>query len=218
MKVLVLGASGMVGQGVLRECLRADDVDTVVSLLRQPSRQRQPKLHELVVPDLTDLAAVESELRGLDACFFCIGVSVSGMTEAQYTRTTCDLTLSVAETLARINPQMTFIYVSGAGTDSSEQGRSMWARVKGRTENALLRLPLRAFMFRPGGIRPMDGIVSKTPLYRRLYQLSAPLLPLLAKLLPNQMTTTRQMGRAMLQIARHGAAKRVLETRDINAL
>jgi uncharacterized protein YbjT (DUF2867 family) len=208
----------MVGQGVLRECLEADDVSTVVSLLRHPSRQRHQKLHELVVPDLMNLSLVESELAGVDACFFCIGVSAGGMTEAAYLRVTHDLTLAVAETLARIDPQMTFIYVSGAGTDSSEHGRTMWARVKGRTENALLSLPFKAHMFRPGLIRPMDGIVSKTPLYRYTYRLMAPLLPIVGALAPNQVTTTRQMGRAMLQIARAGSPLRILETRDINAL
>jgi uncharacterized protein YbjT (DUF2867 family) len=218
MNVLVLGASGMVGQGVLRECLGAADVHTVVSLVRQPSRHRHPKLYELVVRDLADLDGVELELRGIDACFFCIGISVSGLSEAAYTRTTYDLTLAVAETLARIRPGMTFVYVSGAGTDSTEQGRTMWARVKGRTENALLRLPLKAYMFRPGLIRPMDGIVSKTRLYRLTYMLAAPLLPLIGMLLPSQMTTTRQMGHAMLQLARRGSDKRIFETRDINAL
>lgn len=218
MNVLVLGASGMVGQGVMRECLAANDVHTVVSLVRQPSRHRHPKLYELVVPDLTDLSSIESELRGIDACFFCIGISVSGLDEAAYTRVTYDLTLAVAEQLARIRPGVTFVYVSGAGTDSTEQGRTMWARVKGRTENALLTLPLAAYMFRPGLIRPLDGIVSKTPLYRMTYRLTAPLLPLAGLVAPAHVTTTRQMGRAMLQVARHGPEKRVLETRDINAL
>lgn len=208
----------MVGQGVLRECLNAADVHTVVSLVRQPSRHRSPKLYELVVRDLLDLAPVEAELSAIDACFFCIGVSASGLDEAAYMHVTYDLTLRVAEQLARIRPQMTFIYVSGAGTDSTERGRTMWARVKGRTENALLTLPLKATMFRPGLIRPLDGIVSKTRLYRFTYRLMAPLLPLIELVAPGQITTTSQMGRAMLQVARHGSEKRVLETRDINAL
>ncbi|MBS0448482.1 MAG: NAD(P)H-binding protein [Proteobacteria bacterium] len=218
MNVLLLGASGMVGQGVLRECLDAHDVHTVVSLVRQPSRLRHPKLYELVVRDLACLDDVQFELRGIDACFFCIGVSASGLNEAAYMRVTYDLTLAVAETLARVRPDMTFVYVSGAGTDSSERGKTMWARVKGRTENALLQLPLKAYMLRPGLIRPLDGIVSKTPLYRTAYMLTRPFLPLVGALAPNHITTTRQVGRAMLQLARRGSDKRILEMRDINAL
>ena len=218
MKVLVVGASGMVGQGVLRECLAAADVSAVLSLVRAPTPTRHAKLRELVCADFTDLKPVETELTGLSACFYCAGVSSFRMTESAYAQVTYDLTLSVARTRVRLNPGLTVVYVSGAGTDSSERGRSMWARVKGRTENALLALPCRAYMFRPGAIRPVDGIVSKTRMYRLLYALTAPLLPLVERLLPNQVTTTRQVGRAMLAVARHGAPQRILETKDINAL
>jgi uncharacterized protein YbjT (DUF2867 family) len=139
------------------------------------------------------------------------------MKEADYARVTYDLTVAAAQTLSRVNPGMTFIYVSGAGTDSTEHGRVMWARVKGRTENALLRLPLKAYMFRPGLIQPLDGIKSKTPAYRLLYSLTEPLLPLLRWALPNQVTTTREVGQAMLAVAKHGYTSRILETRDLRA-
>ena len=218
MKVLIFGASGMVGQGVLRECLLAPDVISVVTVGRSASGQQHPKLRELVHPDLLNYSAIEAELSGFDACFFCLGVSSAGLSEADYTRISYGYTLAAAETLARLNPQMTFTYVSGAGTDSTEQGRSMWARVKGKTENALLRLPFKgAYMFRPGMIQPLHGIRSKTASYQMLYTLLGPLLPLLRRLFPRQITTTEQVGRAMLVVARRGAAKHILESPDIIA-
>lgn len=219
MKVLIFGATGMVGRGVLLECLRDPGVERVLSVGRGPSGCADPKLEELLHPDLTELSPFAGRLSGFDACFFCLGVSSAGLDEAAYTRLTFDLTLSVARLLAPLNPDLCFIYVSGAGTDSSEKGRSMWARVKGRTENALLALPFKAAcMFRPGGIQPMDGIRSKTRSYRVLYALTAPLWPLLRRLFPGAVTSTRQMGRAMLRVAREGAPRPILETRDINAL
>jgi uncharacterized protein YbjT (DUF2867 family) len=218
MKVLVFGATGMVGQGVLRECLRAPDVELAVTVGRTATGAHDPKLREIVQGDLANYAPIEAELAGFDTCFFCLGVSSSGMKEADYERITYGLTLAAAETLSRINPGMTFIYVSGAGTDSSEKGRSMWARVKGRTENALLRLPLQAYMFRPGLIVPLDGIQSKTPAYRILYKIVGPLLPVLRWALPNMVLTTREIGQAMLSVARQGYAKRILEVRDIRAV
>jgi uncharacterized protein YbjT (DUF2867 family) len=218
MNVLILGASGMVGQGVLRECLLAADVEHVTTLGRSPVGQRHDKLRELVHPNLFDLSTIESELPELDAFFFCLGVSSAGMSEADYTKVTYDLTLAVAQVLARINPAMTFIYVSGMSTDSTEHGRSMWARVKGKTENAVLRLFKAAYMFRPGIIIPMHGIQSKTLLYRVIYLVLTPLYPLIRKLSPNAVTTTEQIGHAMLAVARDGYPKHVLETADINAL
>jgi uncharacterized protein YbjT (DUF2867 family) len=164
-------------------------------------------------------STVETHLAGFDACFFCLGVTSAGLSEERYTRLTYDLTLAVARTLARLNPGMTFVYVSGAGTDSSERGRIMWARVKGRTENALLALPFKAaYMFRPGYIQPLEGIQSRTRWYRVLYAVVAPLYPVLKRLFPGGVTTTAQMGRAMLAVARKGFARPVLETRDINRL
>jgi uncharacterized protein YbjT (DUF2867 family) len=217
-RVLLFGATGMVGQGVLRECLLAPDVERAVTVGRSATGQSHPKLRELVALDLFDLSSLEPELAGFDACFFCLGVSSAGMSEEAYTRVTHDLTLSVARTLVRHNPRMTFVYVSGAGTDSTERGRSMWARVKGRTENALLALFESAYMFRPGLIQPLHGIRSRTTWYRVLYVFVAPAVPLLRRLMPNAVTTTEQMGRAMLAVARRGYPKSILETVDINGL
>jgi uncharacterized protein YbjT (DUF2867 family) len=219
MKVLLFGATGMVGQGVLRECLLDPGVEVAVSIGRSVSGVSNSKLREIVHADLTDYSTIESQLIGFDACFFCLGISSAGLTEDQYSRITFDITLSAAETLARLNTGMTFVYVSGAGTDSTERGRTMWARVKGRTENALLRLPFKAaFMFRPGIIVPRFGARSKTKSYRVLYTLSRPVLPLLRRAFPNQVLTTDEIGLAMLIVARHGAPKAVLETRDIRLL
>jgi len=217
MNVLLFGATGMIGQGVLREALLDPDVERVVAVGRSATDQQQPKLRDLVVRDVADLTSVESELAGFDACFFCLGVSSAGMSEERYTRVTFDLTLAVAATLARLNPQMTFVYVSGMGTDSTERGRVMWARVKGRTENALLRQPFKAaYMVRPGVIIPLHGIRSKTMWYRLLYAATRPLYPVVKAVAPNAVTTTEQMGRAMLALVRRGYATPILETKDIN--
>lgn len=218
MKALIFGATGMVGQGVLRESLRAADVEQVIVVGRTEVETTDPKLQSLVVPDLTRLGAVEAQLQGVDACFFCLGVSSAGMDETQYSRLTYDLTLGVAEVLARLNPNMTFVYVSGAGTDRSEKGKSMWARVKGRTENALLRLPFKAvYLFRPGVIQPLHGAASKTAAYRWTYLVMAPFLPLMRRLFPRHVLTTVSVGQAMLAVARRGGKSAVLEAADIHA-
>ena len=209
----------MVGQGVLRECLLDSEVESVLAIVRNPTGQRHEKLQELVPDDFFDFSAVGSRLSGYDACLFCLGVSSAGMSEADYQRVTYDITLAAARTLVERNPAMTFIYVSGAGTDSTERGRTMWARVKGRTENALLALPFRgAYMFRPAVIQPGVGIASKTRSYRVLYALFGPLFPLLRTLFPRYVTSTEEVGRAMLEVAKHGAPKRILESPDIIAL
>ncbi|HWX66313.1 MAG TPA: epimerase [Rhodanobacter sp.] len=219
MNILIFGATGMVGQGVLRECLLAADVALVQTIGRATTGLQHPKLKQLVHQDLFDYSAIEADMTHFDACFFCIGVSSSGMAEASYTRLTHDLTLAAAQTLARLNPSMTFVYVSGAGADSSETGKSMWARVRGRTENALQRLPFKAvYVLRPGIIQPLHGIRSKTDTYRWFYALTRPLLPLLRALMPNTVLSTEIVGRAMLAAARHGAPKTVLEAADISAL
>jgi uncharacterized protein YbjT (DUF2867 family) len=218
MNVLLLGATGMVGQGVLRECLLDAAVKRVVTLGRSATGQQHQKLREIVRADLMNVQSYAPELDRFDACFFCLGVSSAGMTEERYTRVTYDLTLAVAQALAKLNPSMTFIYVSGMGTDSSERGRTMWARVKGRTENALLKLPFKAYMFRPGVIIPLHGIRSRTTWYRVLYLLSKPLLPIVKRVLPGSVTTTEQVGRAMLAVARAGYPRRILESRDIGSL
>jgi uncharacterized protein YbjT (DUF2867 family) len=217
MNVILFGATGMVGQGVLRECLLDPGVRTVLSVGRSATGQQHQKLRELVHQDFLNFSAIENELAGFDACFFCLGVTSVGMTEERYRRVTYDFTVAAAQVLARLNPGMTFIYVSGMGTDSSEHGRAMWARVKGQTENALLRLPFKAaYMFRPAAIVPLHGIRSKTEFYRVFYVVLAPLLPVLNKLFPKYVTTTEQVGRAMLKIAKQGAPKPVLENLDIN--
>jgi uncharacterized protein YbjT (DUF2867 family) len=219
MNVILFGTTGMVGQGALRECLLDPGVDRVLCIGRSSTGQRHPKLREILHADLFDLTPAEDQLAGYDACFFCLGVSSVGMQEDAYRRVTYDLTLAVARTLARLNPAMIFVYVSGAGTDSSERGRSMWARVKGATENALLRLPFKAaYMFRPGAILPLHGIVSKTRAYRIFYAMTRPLWRPLRAAFPRAITTTEQVGRAMLRVARRGAPKPILESADINAL
>jgi uncharacterized protein YbjT (DUF2867 family) len=216
--VLIFGATGMVGQGVLRECLAAPDVAQVLTVGRTPTGQQHPKLRELVHAEMWDYANVEVELSNFDACFFCIGVTSSGIPEQRYTHMTYDLTLALANTLVKLNPQMVFVYVSGAGADSSETSSVMWQRVRGKTENALLKLPFRGtYIFRPGMIQPV-GVKSKTTAYRWFYTLTKPLLPVLRAMLPDQILSTPQMGQAMLAVVRNGAPKRVLESADINAL
>ena len=209
----------MVGQGALRECLLDPGVEKVLSIGRSASGQQHAKLRQIVHPDISKLSAIEDQLRGYDACFFCLGVTSVGMSESDYRHITYDYAVGAAETLVRLNPAMAFVYVSGAGTDSTEHGRTMWARVKGQTENALLRLPFKAaYMFRPAFIQPIHGIQSKTGLYRTLYTLLNPFTPLLMKLSPKYVTTTEVLGRAMIKVARQGAPKRVLESQDINSL
>ncbi len=219
MNIVLFGATGMVGQGVLRECLLDPTVERVLAVGRSSTGQAHAKLQELIVPDLSDLSAFASSLRALDACCFCLGVSAAGLSEEGYARVSYDLTVRAAELLVRLNPTMTFMYVSGAGTDSTEHGQVMWARVKGRTENALLRLPFkRAYMFRPGVIQPLHGITSRTTAYRVFYGLTKPLLPLVKALAPRSITTTEELGRAMLVVAKRGYAKPILEMADITSL
>jgi uncharacterized protein YbjT (DUF2867 family) len=217
MNVILFGASGMVGQGVLRECLLDPGVEKVLSIGRGRTGQQNAKLREIVHADIANLVPIQDQLKGYDACFFTLGVSSAGMKEADYRRITYDLTLGAARTLAAVNPEMTFLYISGMGTDSN--GKSMWARVKGETENALLALPFKAaYMFRPGFIQPMYGIKSKTALYRILYAALGPFKPLALRFFPQYATTTEVLGRAMIKAARCGAPKKVLESQDINAL
>jgi uncharacterized protein YbjT (DUF2867 family) len=217
MRVLLFGATGMVGQGVLRECLLDSRVANVVAVGRGGTGQRDPKLHEIAHDDFLDFSRIGDQLSGFDACFYCLGVSSAGMKEEDYQRVTYGFTIAAAQTLASLNPSMTFIYVSGAGTDSSERGRSMWARVKGKTENELLRMAFHGvYIFRPGVIVPLHGIQSRTVLYRTFYKLLGPILPWLNLRFPKYVTSTERIGRAMLNIASGGWPKHVLETSDIN--
>jgi uncharacterized protein YbjT (DUF2867 family) len=209
----------MVGHGVLRACLLDGEVTEVVTVGRSPLGVEHPKLHEVTHADFTDLSAVAGELAGADACFYCLGVSTAGHTAEVYQRVTYDFPLAAARLLAAGNPELTFTYVSGAGTDSTEQGRTAWARVKGRTENALLAMDMRAYRFRPGWIRPMHGAVSHTRAYRVIYALTSWLYPLVHRIAPDQVTTTELLGRSMLAVVRlEGAGPHILSSRDINRL
>jgi uncharacterized protein YbjT (DUF2867 family) len=217
MKVILFGGSGMVGQGVLRECLIDPGVDAVLSVGRSPLGVQHPKLREVLQNDFTDYSAIESQLSGYDACFFCLGVSSIGMDEERYRHLTYDITMAAARMLVRLNPGMVFTYVTGRGTDSTEQGSLMWARVKGKTENDLLKLPFKAaYMFRPAGIQPLHGVRSKTGWVNAIYTVTAPLLSWLVHVAPNHMTTSERMGRAMISVARNGYPKPILESADIN--
>jgi uncharacterized protein YbjT (DUF2867 family) len=214
MKVIIFGATGMVGQGVLRECLADPQVEQVLAVGRTPLASRAARLRELRVDSFLDYAGAEPDLAGYDACFYCLGVSSVGMAEPAYRRITYDFTLAAAQVLARLNPGMRFLYVSGAGTDSGS--RSMWARVKGQTEDALLELPFQAaYMLRPGFIQPLHGIRSKTRFYDFIYRLTRPLVPLLKRLAPGLVVTTEELGRAMIQIARNGYPQPRLEIADL---
>jgi len=208
MRAVVFGATGMVGQGLLRECLLDDRVEAVLAIGRSPVGEEHPKLTERVEKDLFALEPI----TGYDVCFFCLGVSSVGVAPEEYERITYQLTLSVAR---KLPSDTTFVYVSGAGTDSTERGRVRWARVKGATENALAKLPLRTFSVRPGYIQPLHGITSKTTLYRTLYRVAMPLYPVLRRLFPRFVTTNRELGLAMLEVAENGYEKPVLENTDI---
>lgn len=219
MNVVLFGATGMIGSGVLRECLGDTRVISVLSVGRQPCGIAHPKLRELIRADFHRYDDAAAEFSGRDACFFCVGVSAVGMDERTYARLTYELTIAAAEALARASPGLVFCYVSGEGTDSTEAGRFMWARVKGRTENHLQRMQsLAAYMFRPGYVQPGRGVRSKTRVYRAFYAMVGPLYPLLRRLAPTHVTTTANVGRAMIAVAAGGYSARVLENADINAL
>ena len=217
MKVILFGGSGMVGQGVLRECLIDPGVEAVLSVGRSPLGVQHAKLREILHKDFLDYSAIEPQLTGYDACFFCLGVSSIGMDEARYRHLTYDVTMAAATTLARLNPGMVFTYVTGRSTDSTESGRQMWARVKGKTENDLLKLPFKAaYMFRPAGIQPLHGVRSKTGWINAIYTVTAPLLSYLSRVAPHYMTTSEKLGRAMIKVVRDGYPKKILESEDIN--
>lgn len=223
MRVIIFGATGMIGGGVLLECLRDARVTAVTTVGRRPVGLSHPKLEDVVVPDLFSSGAnwecVVSRLGRYHACFYCLGRSAVGLDEEAYARVTYDLTVAVANGLVRQGAPMTFVYVSGVVTDASERGPSMWARVKGRTENALLRLPFRAaYMFRPGAVVPVDGVRSSTWWYRVVYLLSAPLLPVLQRLFPNAIVTSAEVGRAMIASVIAGLPSGIFETRHIAAV
>lgn len=214
MRIILFGASGMVGQAALGACLRDDGVETVLSIGRSSTGKTHPKLREVLRRDLFDVSVPEAELRGYDACFFCLGVSSAGMGEAEYTRLTHDLTLAWAQPLARANPQMAFLYVSGAGTG----GKSMWAQVKGRTEAELQALFPAAYMIRLAMLRPVHGEVSKTRWTRIAYAVFGPIAPLVEAVAPSMVISTDELGRAMIRAARERPPNHVLEMKDLQEL
>ncbi|MFE5974004.1 NAD(P)H-binding protein [Streptomyces sp. NPDC056460] len=219
MKVILFGASGMVGQGVLRACLEDPGVTEVLAVVRRPLGRSAPKLREILHSDFTDLTPLADDLAGADACFYCLGVSAAGRSAAAYETITYTYTLAAADVVAADNPDLTFVYVSGEGTDSTERGRSAWARVKGRTENALLAMDMHAYAFRPGWIQPLHGETSSTRWYRVMYRLTSWLYPVVRRVVPRYVTSTEQVGRAMLATTRlDGAEPRILRTADINRL
>jgi uncharacterized protein YbjT (DUF2867 family) len=218
-RVLIFGATGMIGQAALRACLLAPDVSEVVTIGRRATGGTHAKLREIVHDDLLDYGALAGQLAGFDACLFCLGIASSGMSEADYSRVTYEMPIAAARALQPPNPDMVFVYISAAGADSSEQGRIMWARVKGCAENALLKMPFRGvYVFRPLIVRPLHGIESRTTLYRLFYKAFGPLLGPLERLLPRYVTTTDTIGNALLKVVRTGAPKHVLECEDINRL
>jgi uncharacterized protein YbjT (DUF2867 family) len=211
-RAIITGATGMVGEGVLHECLRHPEVEQVLIINRKPSGESHPKLKEIIHPDFFNLSAIEGQLQNYNACFFCLGVSSVGMKEAEYHRLTYDLTMHMAQTLARLNPQMVFCYVSGAGTDSTERGRSMWARVKGKTENHLRQMPFReTYMFRPGYLHPTPGLKNT----KKYYAAFSWLYPILRRFLGKYASTLQELSLAMINAATKGYEKPVLEVEDI---
>jgi uncharacterized protein YbjT (DUF2867 family) len=213
MKVVIFGATGMVGQGALRESLLAPDVEQVLAVVRTPTGVSHPRLREIKLDDFADLAPIRDELRGFDACFYCLGVSSVGLDEAAYARVSYDYPMAAARTFAEITPSATFVYVSGAGTDPG--GRQMWARVKGRTEREIIDLLPHGYAFRPGFIQPTRGVRSKTRLYNMIYTATAPLQPFLVRVAPKYVTTTDRLGQAMLRAARIGFPNRIVENADL---
>ncbi|MCP4520578.1 MAG: NAD(P)H-binding protein [Cytophagales bacterium] len=217
MKVIITGATGMVGKGVLLESLNNSKITEVLLINRNPIDIQNPKIKEIIHKDFMDVSSIQDQLKGYDACFFCLGVSAFRMSEEQYTKLTYDLTLGFANTLVAINPNMTFCYVSGQGTDSSEKGSSMWARVKGKTENDLLKLGFdHTFMYRPGGIKPPKGVKSKTPLYNVFLPLVNILYPVFKALSPNSITTSEEIGRSMINVSKNGSSYTHLTAKEIN--
>ncbi|MET0965747.1 MAG: NAD(P)H-binding protein [Nakamurella sp.] len=218
MKVIVFGATGMVGQAVLAQCLGDTGIDEVLVVGRTPVGRQDAKLREIIHRDFTDLSPLAADFAGSDACFFCLGVSSVRMKEADYRRVTKDFALAAAQVLADVAPHLVFVYISGMGTDSSEHGRVMWARVKGETENALLAMPFRAYAARPGFIQAIAGVRSKTPLYAALYRVTGWLYPAVRRLAPNYAIRSDELAAAMIVLARRQPEQRILESKDLRAL
>ena len=214
-KAVLFGATGMVGEGVLHECLEHPEVESVLVIGRRSCNTKHAKLKEIIHDDFFNYSSIQDDLRGYNACFFCLGVSSVGRNEREYTRITYDLTMGAAKVLVELNPEMTFCYVSGTGTDSTEKGRLMWARVKGKTENDLIKLPFKAsYMFRPGFIKPTKGL-------RNAYSISSAvgtIYPMLKTLLPKYVCTLKDLGIAMIKVSLKGYSRKILENTDISEL
>ena len=214
-KVIITGATGMVGEGVLHECLHHPAVSSILVINRKPSGVNHSKVKEIIHSDFYDLSPIESQLKSYNTCFFCLGTTSIGKNEAEFTKVTYDLTMHVAENLCKLNPDMTFCYISGAGTDSTEKGRTMWARVKGKTENDLMKLPFkRVYNFRPGYMQPTPGLKNTLPYYKYVSWL----YPILRPIFPNHMSTLSEMGLAMIHSVNRGYGKQILEVKDIVVL
>jgi uncharacterized protein YbjT (DUF2867 family) len=219
MRVVIFGATGMVGAGALLEGIDDPRVTSIVAIVRRPTGVHDAKLTEIVHDDFYRYDTIANQLSGFDACFFCLGVSVAGMTEQAYRRITYDVTIAAAQALIAASPRMTFCFISGGGADSTERGWAMWARVKGQTENALLKMPFGAvYVLRPGYIQPRRGVRSRTPIYEKLYSVMGPAYPVLHWLLPKYTTTTVEIGRALVELAVSGSTKQILENDDINRI
>lgn len=217
MKVVLFGATGMIGEGALIECLEDPEVEAVLAVVRRPTGRQHSKLTEIVHDDFTDYSAIEDRLVGYDACLFCLGISAAGMSEEKYRHITYDFAVAAGKTLVRLNPQMRLCFISGAGTNADS--RQMWARVKGETERALLAMPWKsAHMFRPAMIQPLKGVRSSVRSYRILYALIGWSLPFWRRVAPRYVTTSEVLGKAMIRVARRGDAESILENDDINAL
>jgi hypothetical protein len=214
LKVIIFGASGMVGEGILIETLKKENVDSVLVIGRRSCGIVHKKLKEIIHTDFFNYSKIEAQLTGYNTCFFCLGVSSVGMNEQNYKHITYDLTMQTASTLAKLNPEMTFCYISGTGTDSTEQGRLMWARVKGKTENDLFKIPFKSvFSFRPGLMKPSQSQRN----VKLIYSMVGSLFPLWKILIPKFVCTLEELGSAMLYVAEFGYPKRVLEIIDILA-
>lgn len=218
MQVVIFGATGMVGQAALRACLDDPTIERIVLVVRTTVPDDDPRIHQVVHADFYDFSSLAGDFEGLDACLFCLGVTSAGKRESEYRRVTYDITIAAARVLAKVSPGMVFEYVSGQGTDSTERGRVMWARVKGATENALLAMPLRAYAIRPGFIRPMRGVRTKTRFYAVAYQLLGWIYPVVLRVAPNLVITSEELGRAMLAIAAERPDERIFDTAAMKAL
>ncbi|WP_216595873.1 NAD-dependent epimerase/dehydratase family protein [Flammeovirga sp. OC4] len=216
-KAIITGATGMVGKGVLLECLESNDVEKVLIIVRESTGIKHPKLSEIIHKDFSDFSTIIPQMTDYDACYFCLGISSAGISNEKYHEITFDLTMHFAEIVLPLNPEMTFCYVSGAGTATGEDSSMNWANVKGKTENAILKMPFnQSYMFRPGFIQPEKGVTSKVPLYKAIYLFVSPLFSILDKLFPKSITTTSRLGKAMISVVKNGYSETYLENHDIN--